>query len=64
MSMIMCTRCDFLIDSDDDPDCFIHIDDKPTEHVWCEACREELDAEQEDEDSNHLAPMSERAGIF
>jgi len=41
MSMIRCTNCAALIDSDDDPDCFIPPDkiDKRG-HVWCETCRD------------------------
>lgn len=41
MSMIRCERCDVLIDSDDDPDCFVEPDKlDPRSHVWCEACRD------------------------
>ena len=38
MSMIRCDECERLIDSDDDPDCF--IDTSPTTTVsLCERCR-------------------------
>ncbi len=41
MSMIRCDRCDTMIDSDDDPECFVEADkiDK-RDHVWCESCRD------------------------
>lgn len=41
MSMIGCEACGHLIDSDDDPDCFVEV---PwlnlADKVWCEGCRE------------------------
>lgn len=40
MSMVICHRCDNLIDSDDDPDCFIPLGEGRT-RVYCEACRDE-----------------------
>jgi hypothetical protein len=43
--MIACDHCDQLIDSDDDPGCFIPAPtcipyDKNLEQVLCEPCRE------------------------
>lgn len=39
MSMIMCTRCDRMIDSDDNPECFVHDrEGNLTDEVWCESC--------------------------
>lgn len=35
MSCIRCDRCPEIIDSDDDPECFLSDD-----YVLCEACRE------------------------
>lgn len=48
MSMVMCERCDRMIDSDDDPDCFCEAPDyMPADfrkavgtEVVCEPCRE------------------------
>ena len=37
MSVVFCSLCAWLIDSDDDPECFVDGDDKPK----CEWCREE-----------------------
>lgn len=45
MSLIRCDSCDAVIDSDDDPDCFIEAPDcipyvKALEAVMCGRCRE------------------------
>lgn len=45
MSMVMCERCDRMIDSDDDPDCFVENPGLPGsmgDQVLCEWCRETL----------------------
>jgi hypothetical protein len=60
MSMVMCERCDRMIDSDDDPDCFVENPDA----VLCEWCREEREAQQENSDDEAGIAFSERAGIF
>ena len=44
MSMIRCERCPTLIDSDDDPDCFVSINDNDS-IVMCEPCRDKHEAE-------------------
>ncbi len=55
MSMIRCEDCSRLIDSDDDPDCFVYVGNYKRLHddkVMCEPCREryfekiEADADQ------------------
>ena len=54
MSMIRCESCSHLIDSDDDPDCFVYVGNYKRLHaemVLCERCRDEREAEQESEDS-------------
>ncbi len=43
MSMIACQRCPTLIDSDDDPECFVEVGNMRRLHktvILCEACRE------------------------
>ena len=55
MSMICCQACEALIDSDDDPGCFVEPPDcTPPEQrarattIMCEPCREaEYDRQQE-----------------
>ena len=39
MSMIACDKCGFLIDSDDDPNCFVE-DELGDDIVLCERCRD------------------------
>jgi hypothetical protein len=39
MSIVICEGCDFPIDSDDDPDCFIDVSKTKTV-AYCEYCRE------------------------
>lgn len=46
MSMIRCDLCDRLIDSDDDPDCF--VEGNPS-GCFCEPCRDRAAAEIEAE---------------
>ncbi len=41
MSMVRCGRCDRMIDSDDDCECF--IEDAAGDHILCEFCRDKLD---------------------
>jgi hypothetical protein len=41
MSMVLCDCCMNLIDSDEDPDCFVG------DRIWCEACRENNMTEEE-----------------
>ena len=46
MSMVMCEQCETLIDSDDDPDCFVEVLVKRNQHVeeiYCRACRQEME---------------------
>lgn len=45
MSWIKCDNCRNHIDSDEDPDAFIEVND--VEVTWCESCREKYDEEQE-----------------
>ncbi len=51
--MVRCDDCEHLIDSDDDPDCFIPFARQERfvqnyrDAVLCEWCRETLDAEAE-----------------
>lgn len=42
MSMIRCDLCNRLIDSDDDPDCF--VEGNPS-GCFCERCREQAEEE-------------------
>ena len=42
MSMVICADCDSLIDSDDDPECFVEIGNMRRLHqtiILCENCR-------------------------
>ena len=39
MSMITCANCGMIIDSDDDPDCFVTID-SGVDWCLCDMCRE------------------------
>ena len=51
MSMITCEDCDRLIDSDDDPDCFVYTGNYKRQHhekVMCENCRQKYFDELED----------------
>jgi hypothetical protein len=54
MSMIFCQGCDCLIDSDDDPECFVpdpRQSLKPyPDLVLCESCRERREMEAEESD--------------
>ena len=46
MSMCICSECSRLIDSDDDPDCFVEVGNMRRLHgtkIYCERCREELE---------------------
>lgn len=50
MSMIRCEDCDRIIDSDDDPECFVEVGNM--RHLYktkilCEPCRERLIEAQE-----------------
>lgn len=56
MSMCICERCDRMIDSDQDPDCFVEVGNMRRMHstiTLCEWCREdreralEQDAQQQ-----------------
>jgi hypothetical protein len=60
MSMIRCDRCERLIDSDDDPECFV----EKTDEVLCEWCRGDIESQQENSDDEAGTAFSERAGIF
>lgn len=48
MSMIRCDECSRLVDSDDDPECFLTRDRK--DWIVCEVCRERLGRELEEDD--------------
>jgi hypothetical protein len=48
MSIIYCDKCSRLIDSDDDPDCFVDVSQRryqwqKHDMVICEACRDQND---------------------
>ncbi len=48
MSLIKCDKCDAIIDSDEDPDCFIeNLTGHGEDYVACERCREYLTQQQE-----------------
>ena len=50
MSMCTCERCDRMIDSDDDPDCFVEVGNMRRLHstiVLCEWCRDDREAQLE-----------------
>lgn len=54
MSMVMCERCDRMIDSDFDAECFVYVGNYKRLHaemVLCERCREDREIEQVAEDS-------------
>lgn len=43
MSMCTCERCGWLIDSDDDPECFVEVGNMRRLHstiILCEPCRD------------------------
>lgn len=42
MSCLYCSRCDWLIDSDEDPDCFVSVGTTDA-MVACESCREAME---------------------
>ena len=53
MSMVMCSRCDALIDSDDDPECFVEIGNMRRLHktiVLCESCRDRDERDRIDDE--------------
>lgn len=53
MSIIICESCDRMIDSDDDPDCFVEVGNMRRMHqtaVYCEPCRERMLEQQIDDD--------------
>lgn len=39
MSIIRCQRCDYVIDSDDDPECLVNDGDL----IACESCRARME---------------------
>ena len=41
MSMVRCGRCDRLVDSDDDCECF--VESAEGDQILCEHCRDKLD---------------------
>lgn len=50
MSMIACQGCGQIVNSDNDPDCFVEVGNMRRYHetrVYCEACRERRQAEQD-----------------
>jgi len=48
MSMVICDKCNALVDSDFDTDCFIeHLGTKFPDTIACERCREDMDEENE-----------------
>lgn len=48
MSMIRCDRCAQIIDSDDDPECFVENPGcRYGDRVICEACRYQLECDRE-----------------
>lgn len=50
MSMIACSECRRLVNTDDDPDCFVEVGNMrrlTSTIVLCEPCREEHQAEQD-----------------
>jgi hypothetical protein len=52
MSMILCDRCNMVIDSDDDPDCFVETGNQRRLHettILCETCRDKRQAKEEDQ---------------
>ena len=50
MSMALCSECGMLVDTDDDPECFIDMvkRDRVTTIVLCGECRITLEMENED----------------
>ena len=54
MSMIYCEGCAILINSDDDPDCFVEVGNMRRMHktiALCEKCRHERECQQDIADS-------------
>ena len=52
MSMIRCDGCDRIIDSDDDPDCFVEVGNMRRMNftkVMCERCRDEYYSAMDDQ---------------
>jgi len=61
MSMVLCSRCDAFVDSDDDPECFVEVGNMRRLHktiVLCEACRD-LDEMMAEEAAASEAAMLE-----
>jgi hypothetical protein len=44
MSVTLCSNCERLIDTDADPECYYHTDDRAV----CEPCRDESEATHPD----------------
>lgn len=55
MSMIRCDLCENLIDSDDDPACF--VEGNPS-GCFCESCRAEAEAEAEAKPAQRPMPAN------
>ena len=47
MSLISCDDCTSIIDSDEDPDCFLEVGKYPEDIVLCQWCREKRITEYE-----------------
>ena len=61
MSMCMCERCDKMIDSDDDPECFIDAPEREFGTIiLCEWCRNDREAQLE-ADAQHQAFAEQQA---
>jgi hypothetical protein len=64
MSMCMCERCDALIDSDEDCDCFVNSTKIGDMYVACENCRETMAENGEmDWETNTLTPSPESVAV-
>lgn len=64
MSIVLCETCDRLIDSDEDPDCFVEIGNMRRlvyTEVMCASCRERLLEEDDRRDyAEHAKDSADR----
>lgn len=62
MSCIRCERCSDLIDSDEDPECFVATGSKDV--VWCENCRNDMEEELEDKCNSSREFSAEQQAVI
>ncbi len=53
MSLVICDKCGDVIDSDDDPECFI----PPSDGALCQSCRESIEEEPMGQSINSILTL-------